>query len=86
MTVSKRMRNSASTINLQRIGHVGRRMKKEQLMLHPTARTTDAKAKEKLRRETFSGRLDRTINYAKEQPNSPCTNMLAGKGRRHGTA
>jgi hypothetical protein len=45
----------------------------------------DAKAKEQLRKEAFCGRLDRTINYARAiKYQIPCTNMLDGKGRRHG--
>ncbi len=42
----------------------------------------DAKAKENLRRETLCARLDRTINYARAIKYH--TNMLDGKGRRHG--
>jgi hypothetical protein len=40
VTVSKRMKNTVNTIttNVQRIGYRGRRMKKEQMMLQPSAR------------------------------------------------
>ncbi len=44
----------------------------------------DAKTKEKLRKETLCGRLDRTITYAREIKLIPYPNMLDGKVRRHG--
>jgi hypothetical protein len=61
------MKNTASTItiNVQRIGHRGRRMKKEQRCYNQVQESKDAMAEEKLRRETLCGRLDKTINYAR---------------------
>jgi hypothetical protein len=66
--VSKRIKNTASTItiNVQRIGHRGRRIKKNKRCYNQVQESKDAKAKEKLRKETLCGRLDRTINYARE--------------------
>ncbi len=65
--MSKRMKNTASiiSINVQSIGHRGRRVKKEQMMLQQSAKSKNAKAKEKMRRGALCGRLDRTINYAR---------------------
>ena len=50
MTVSKRMKNTAITItiNVQRIAHRGRRVKKEQMMLQPSARKSGCKGKGKI--------------------------------------
>ena len=48
--MSERMKNNASTItiNVQRIGHRGRRVKKEQMNLQPSARKSGCKGKGKI--------------------------------------
>jgi hypothetical protein len=60
-------------------------MKNEQRCYNQLQESKDTKAKEKLRSKTFCGRLDRTINYARDSNTPcPCANTLDGKGRRHG--